>query len=361
MDLYFGIVQEYNIERGFGFLIHPTYLGPSKKVFFHISNVKKSNDDLAKRLSNFNANDEIGFWYTTEITDKGEKLQWIINPIDVFKSYQKYLPNAVEKIDIIWVNSETVFPFWLSDVTIGLFGINLIQKLENIREVLIQKTKEEWESKLKQDANLKIFFEEKDEIEYQKLITQQKYDALCLKRIEKIEERLRLKQEKKDAESAIAKLKETENNEFNLKEDDKAINEETKLAEETKSKMMDEQKLIAQNQIKLEYKNHKNMNINFDDTGRYEFELLVAEVQAKGFTRSSEVSNYIVKNRLGDKYQNISGILEMQNSHSTWKFNGGFPPVIYRMLCERLNLGNNETDSKVVGFTSFKVLNKNNE
>jgi hypothetical protein len=87
-----------------------------------------------------------------------------------------------------------------------------------------------------------------------------------------------------------------------------------------------------------------------------EFELLVAELQSEGFTQSSQVSSYIIQNKLGNKYQNISGVLEMKNSSSTWKFKGGFPPKIYAMVCERLNLGNKGTDSKVTKFTSFKDL-----
>ena len=79
-------------------------------------------------------------------------------------------------------------------------------------------------------------------------------------------------------------------------------------------------------------------------------------MEPMGFRKSHQVSDYIIKNKLGDKYQNISGVLEMENSTSSWKFNGGFPPRIYAKLCERLNLGNKETDSRVTGFTSFKDL-----
>lgn len=71
-----------------------------------------------------------------------------------------------------------------------------------------------------------------------------------------------------------------------------------------------------------------------------EFELLVAEMESKGFTMSAQVSSYIIEDRLGDKYQNISGVLEMKNSISSWKFNRGFPPRIYAMLCKPLKLGN---------------------
>jgi hypothetical protein len=89
---------------------------------------------------------------------------------------------------------------------------------------------------------------------------------------------------------------------------------------------------------------------------REEFELLVAEMQPKGFISSAQVSNFIVRNRLGDKYKHISGVLKMENDGSIWDFNGGFPPKIYAMLCERLNLGNKGTSSRVIDFTAFKDL-----
>jgi hypothetical protein len=87
-----------------------------------------------------------------------------------------------------------------------------------------------------------------------------------------------------------------------------------------------------------------------------EFELLVAEMKTKGFTSSAQVSNFIVINRLGDKYKHISGVLKMENDNSIWDFNGGFPPKIYAMLCEKLNLGNKGTSSRVINFTAFKDL-----
>jgi len=87
-----------------------------------------------------------------------------------------------------------------------------------------------------------------------------------------------------------------------------------------------------------------------------EFEALLAEIKHKGFTMSEQVSDYIVKNKLGTKYKHISGILEMENNHSSWEFNGGFPPKIYAKLCKRLKLGNKGTNSKVVKFTPFKDI-----
>ena len=43
-----------------------------------------------------------------------------------------------------------------------------------------------------------------------------------------------------------------------------------------------------------------------------EFNQLVEEVMAKGFTESRQVSQYIMANKLGRKYRHISGVLEME-------------------------------------------------
>ena len=121
-----------------------------------------------------------------------------------------------------------------------------------------------------------------------------------------------------------------------------------KIAEQLKSKK-DQEEISIKNS-----KENELIEINIMDQ---EFELLVDEIKSKGFKKSAEVSNYIIRNKLGNKYQNISGVLVMSNSKDTWKFNGGFPPPIYAKLCIRLNLSNNGSDSKVVEFTSFKDLN----
>jgi hypothetical protein len=109
-------------------------------------------------------------------------------------------------------------------------------------------------------------------------------------------------------------------------------------------------------------KSNASNSINVNDQNRYrnsedeEFEELVAELMNKGFTMSAQVSNYIVQHKLGYKYKRISGVLDMENGCNTWKFNGGFPPRIYAKLCDRLNLGNKGTSSKVLKFTPFKDI-----
>lgn len=84
-----------------------------------------------------------------------------------------------------------------------------------------------------------------------------------------------------------------------------------------------------------------------------EFKSLVAEMTKFGFTHSSQVSNYIVSNRLGYKYKNISGVLQMELDGTTWNFKGGFPPKIYAKLCDELGLSNNGTRARAVSFESF--------
>lgn len=85
-----------------------------------------------------------------------------------------------------------------------------------------------------------------------------------------------------------------------------------------------------------------------------EFAQLVAEMKPLGFRESRDVSLYIVHNRLGLKYQNISGIVRMMQSGDTWDFKGGFPPKIYARLCEELDLGNRGTRAHAIGFTPFR-------
>lgn len=87
-----------------------------------------------------------------------------------------------------------------------------------------------------------------------------------------------------------------------------------------------------------------------------EFEQLVTEMKQLGLTHSSQVSNYIVRNQLGYKYKNISGVLEMVLNGTTWKFKGGFPPRIYARLCQELDLDNEGTRAKPGKFESFKEL-----
>ena len=87
-----------------------------------------------------------------------------------------------------------------------------------------------------------------------------------------------------------------------------------------------------------------------------EYEKLLAEISDKGFTKSKEVSAYIIRNRLGNKYKNISGKLTMEKDGREWAFKGGFPTDIYAKLCSDLGLGHQDSGARVIDFESFKDL-----
>jgi hypothetical protein len=87
-----------------------------------------------------------------------------------------------------------------------------------------------------------------------------------------------------------------------------------------------------------------------------EFSKLVTEISSRRFTNSAQVSKYIMENRLGYKYKNISGIVTMRQGGRKWDFKGGFPSHIYARLCDELDLSNNGSKAEVVGFRSFRSV-----
>lgn len=93
-----------------------------------------------------------------------------------------------------------------------------------------------------------------------------------------------------------------------------------------------------------------------NETEEKEFEQLIHEIVPLGFTTSGQVSEYIIQNKLGYKYKNISGALEMELNGTTWSFNGAFSPKIYARLCHELGLDNRNPSAKPKKFTSFKNM-----
>jgi len=119
----------------------------------------------------------------------------------------------------------------------------------------------------------------------------------------------------------------------------------------------------ASDGIRFETKNSKDESIiesqkSQQEINDDEFKQLVAEMTPFGFTNAREVSSYIIKNKLGNKYKNISGVVRMSKDEHEFNFNGGFPPDIYARVCSELNLNDEGSNAKVIGFTSFK--NKDN-
>ena len=174
MQIYFGIVKKYLPDKGFGFLTHPIYLGPNKDIFFHITNVKRSGEDIAERLSNYDGNDDICFWCVPEATRKGEQLQRILEPQNVFDLPRDNPSDLKEKLELIWRNTEKPIPFWLSEATIGLFGTSGNDDLKSERETLITKRNEKIEIQRREQESLRKIVKEKAKIEREKRAEERK-------------------------------------------------------------------------------------------------------------------------------------------------------------------------------------------
>jgi hypothetical protein len=105
-----------------------------------------------------------------------------------------------------------------------------------------------------------------------------------------------------------------------------------------------------------EHKALLELRHNLNSEAAEELYRLLREMVPLKFTRSSQLSHYIVSNRLGYKYPIISGVLRMKNDDKEWNFSGGFPPDIYAIICDELKLGNENSDAIPIKFTSFKQL-----
>lgn len=127
--------------------------------------------------------------------------------------------------------------------------------------------------------------------------------------------------------------------------------EEQKSREQARKLFEEKQAILKEDrQRKLDVKRAQ------EEIEEREFQDLVAEMKQLGYTHSSQVSNYIVSNRLGYKYRNISGVLQMALNGTIWNFKGGFPPNIYARLCNELDLSNEGTKAKPIAFESFDSI-----
>ncbi len=264
----FGVVSNYINERGFGF-IRGLLLGNKSEIFFHIKTIKKTDPQLAARLSNEPFSEDFRFWFETEITPKGEQVCTVFPSDKVRKGAITSQARLVESIESYWRDLRRKKPSWLEDATSDLVGRDRANELSLEREHL------EAEEQRKREL-------ERKESEAREAIEREK------------------RQQQLNAEKAQEQLEEDE------------------------------------------------------------FQSLVSEMKLLGITHSSQVSNYIVSNRLGYKYKNISGILQMELDGTTWNFKGGFPPKIYAKLCEKLGLSNNGTKARAVAFESFGNIEERN-
>jgi len=277
MAIYFGKVNKYIADRGFGFVRDVFVNSNSSDLFFHIKIIKKSDFKLAKIIETDEVKSSMYFWYETEVSKKGEQVSSVLSPDQIQQDYANTLPNITEKVICLWKNVGSNLPEWLVQITSDLMGVDRVKEL----------------------------IDERDKLEIQ------------LKK----ENKIKLKQEKEQREIADAKLEILKKERFAQQE---LLRETERLQDEIESN---------------------------------EFQQLIAEMTQLGFTHSSQVSSYIMRNKLGLKYKHISGVVTMEKDGNTWDFKGGFPPKIYAQICSALDLDNNGSYAKVVSFNSFNELN----
>ncbi len=145
-NLHFGIVKKYLPERGFGFLTHPISLGPNQDIFFHITKILNSNKIIAEKLTDYDENSQICFWYLSETTKQGTGLKKIVKTENVLTLFQDNIDAIGNKVELIFKNIDRPLPFWIDQVSIGLLGLNGKEKLYSERDNLI-----ELREKLKQE------------------------------------------------------------------------------------------------------------------------------------------------------------------------------------------------------------------
>jgi len=276
MAIYFGKVNKYLTDRGFGFVKDVLINSNSAEIFFHIRSIKKSDFELAKRIETEDVSSPIYFWYATEITEKGEQVSAVLSPNKIHQDYPNSLHGLTKKIVCLWKDLELNFPEWLVQITTDLMGTERVKQLREERDKLALQIKKENELKLEQEK------------------------------------------ERRDIENGKLEI--------------------------LKIERLAQKKLLIETQ-RLQSEIESN-----------EFEQLITEMTPLAFTHSSQVSSYIMRNKLGLKYKNISGVVTMEKDGNTWNFNGGFPPKMYAQICTALDLDNNGSRAKVVDFNSFNKL-----
>ena len=129
MRIDFGSVKKYFTERGFGFVGRTFLSARQDEVFFHIRNLKRSNPDLALKLSNEESVGDIYFWYGVEQTSKGEQVSIILNKNEIKEIEIDNFNQIIIRIETIWNNISSEIPDWLNEVTFDLLGHDKLNHL----------------------------------------------------------------------------------------------------------------------------------------------------------------------------------------------------------------------------------------
>ncbi|MEG4455550.1 hypothetical protein, partial [Microcoleus sp. N9_A1] len=121
MEVEFGHVQEYNTERGFGF-VSRTFRNANqrhkKNVWFHIKKIKCDYPNLAKELD-AGSFANINFWYEVDNRDRENVGKVWLYAKDI---PQQQRDSLVAHIEQLWCNPINALPEWLDSITIAAVG-----------------------------------------------------------------------------------------------------------------------------------------------------------------------------------------------------------------------------------------------
>ena len=301
MTIDFGSIKGYNSDRGFGFVGH-TFFNPDGKVFFHIKKIKKKHPELAQKLDSGEAFETVNFWYEIETTEKGEQVSKLwLNANDIPQSYKNELCGLIQKVESIWKNIGSPKPSWLDLLTRELVGVDRRHELSVERDNL--------------ESELRAAEEEQ----------RREAEALLQNEIVRIAKKYDL-----DTAEAYEILKIAKKYDLDAAE----AYEILKIAK----------------------------RYRLDITRADELYRLLKELGPLGFTHSRQLSIHIIRNELGYRYPNISGIVTMEDDGGTrWLFPGGFPPEIYTIICQELVLANQGTSARAIHFESFQDIYSENQ
>lgn len=151
MEIEFGHIREYNLNRGFGFVsctFKNNYQRQKKGVWFHIRSIKHDYPELAKELDSGSSVD-INFWYEIDNSDREKVRKIWLKAQDIPQHEQDDLVASIEKI---WVNIDSSVPQWLDEITLALVGSVRKNEFEQQRNEKIRQKKEAEEERVRKQS-----------------------------------------------------------------------------------------------------------------------------------------------------------------------------------------------------------------
>ena len=130
----FGKVERYVKDRGFGFISHTFAGSPSREVFFHIKNVRRTHPELAQALNTYNSHEPLYFWYEFETSEKGQQVRTILDPEKIGQNYSDNMFALKQTIGASWANADISISETTKKATFDLFPPNEARQLEARRK-----------------------------------------------------------------------------------------------------------------------------------------------------------------------------------------------------------------------------------